>query len=253
MKKIMVNGPIISNSEQWIYDYFDIEATSPKNVTSQLVDGEDIDININSGGGDVFAGSEIYTALKSHNGKVNVTITGIAASAASVIAMAGHTVKISPTAQIMIHNVSSGASGDYRDLAHQSEVIKNYNKSISASYEAKTGLEQSEILELMNKETWLTAVEAKEKGFADEILFADESVKLVASMPTTAIPQAVINKMLNSKATPTEPVSVALNAGQLKEIVAEAVSDLKKEFLNSGKTAIENNQPEEPKTKRFYF
>ena len=106
MKTIQIKGTIISNDERWIYDWFEWEATAPKDVILPET-GEPIEVHINSGGGDVYAGSEIYTALRSYQGDVTVKIVGIAASAASVIAMAGDTVEISPTAQIMIHNVSS--------------------------------------------------------------------------------------------------------------------------------------------------
>ena len=99
---ISVKGPIIDSDDQWIYDWFGIEATSPKKVIdliNQAKNNEDLEIEINSGGGSVFAGSEIYTALKSYNGKVITKIVGLAASAASVIAMGGDIVLITPTGQ----------------------------------------------------------------------------------------------------------------------------------------------------------
>ncbi|WP_161945125.1 Clp protease ClpP, partial [Streptococcus suis] len=90
---------------------------------------EDIEIHINSGGGSVFAGSEIFTALKSYSGKKVVKIVGLAASAASVIAMAGDVIEMSPTAQMMIHNVSSFASGDHTALRKEADVIEAMNQS----------------------------------------------------------------------------------------------------------------------------
>lgn len=197
--KISIKGTIVPNNDQWIYDYFEMDATSPNRVNSEIekANGEDLEVNINSGGGDVFAGSEIYTALKSYEGNVTTRIVGIAASAASVIAMAGDRVLISPTAQIMIHNVSSVAWGDYRDLQHEAEVIKNYNKTIANAYRIKSDLEESELLEMMNKETWLTAQQSLEKGFVDEIMF--EQHKLVASAGISMIPEAVISKIRNMK------------------------------------------------------
>ena len=198
--KIDIKGPIISSDDQWIYDYFEIESTSPKKINEILKgikDGEELEIMINSGGGSVFAGSEIYTALKSHKGNATAKIVGIAASAASVIAMAANKVVISPTAQIMIHNVSTIVAGDYRDLQHEANVIENMNKSISNAYALKTKLGQEELLELMNNETWLNAQQAKEKGFADEIMF-DEGNQLVASFGNSQmLPAEVINKVKN--------------------------------------------------------
>lgn len=198
--KIEIKGPIISNDDQFIYDYFEIESTSPKKINdliSQAKNNEELEIIINSGGGSVFAGSEIYTTLKSHKGNTIAKIVGIAASAASVIAMAANKVVISPTAQIMIHNVSTFACGDYRDLQHEADVILNMNKSIANAYALKSNLGQEELLEMMNNETWLNAQQAKEKGFVDEIMF-DEKNKLVASFGNSQmLPTEVINKVRN--------------------------------------------------------
>lgn len=199
--RIDIKGVIISSDLQWIYDLFDIEATSAGKVNRLIneADGKDLEVIINSGGGDVFAGSEIYTSLKDYDGKVNVKVVGVAASAASVIAMAGDNVAISPTAQMMMHNVSSVAQGDYRDLQHGSDMLKNYNKSIANAYMLKSGMEQEELLSLMDKETWLNAHEAREKGLADEVMFEDEQPQLVASVYNNMIPQQVINKIRNMK------------------------------------------------------
>lgn len=204
MPKIQINGIIIPSDYQDIYDWFGMDATSPKKVSaviSQLI-GENVDVEINSPGGDVFSGSEIYSALKGYQGNVNVQIVGVAASAASVIAMAGNTVQISPTAQIMIHNVSGSAGGDYRDMQQAASVMENMNKSIANAYALKTGLPQDELLNLMNQETWMTAQQAVEKGFADEIMFDNEK-KLVANIASTMIlPMEVINKIKNLIHTP---------------------------------------------------
>lgn len=197
MSKIEIKGVIVSNDDAWIYDWFEIENTSPSSVAAAIdeVNGEPLEVLINSPGGDVYAGSEIYTMLHDYDGDVTVKIVGIAASAASVIAMAGKHVAISPTAQIMIHNVSSLVGGDHRDHAHESTVLKGWNKSIANAYVLKSGLEESELLSMMNKETWLTAQEAKEKGFVDEIMF-DEGRKLAASFGGL-LPPEVISKLKN--------------------------------------------------------
>lgn len=195
--KIPVKGPIIDNDDQWIYDWFEVEATSPKKVIdliNQAKNNEDLEVEINSGGGSVFAGSEIYTALKSYGGKVITKVVGLAASAASVITMAGDIVKITPTGQVMIHNASGGFGGDYRDMEKGAEILKNINATISNAYSLKTGLSNEELLEMMNKETWLTPQQALEKKFVDEIMFTND-VKLVASFNNGMLPQEVINKM----------------------------------------------------------
>lgn len=201
MKKIHIKGVIVSNDEQWIYELFDIECTSPDMVNAQLEDanGDDLEVIINSGGGEVYAGSEIYTALKDYSGKVTVKIVGIAASAASVIAMAGDKVLISPTAQLMIHNASTRSNGDYRDHQFTSDFLRNWDKSIANAYMLKTGMSREELLELMDQETWLTAQQALEKKFVDEIMFEDSNQpKLVASAGNfEIIPQKVIDKIRN--------------------------------------------------------
>jgi ATP-dependent protease ClpP protease subunit len=195
--KIGIRGTIVPNDDKWIYEWYGMEATSPKDVTDILdkLNGEPVDVEINSVGGDVYSGSEIYTALKSYSQKaaVNVQIVGVAASAASVIAMAGTKVSISPTSQIMIHNVQTIAMGDYRDMQHEADVLKGFNQSIANAYMLKTKMSQEDLLKLMDDETWLTAQRAKELGFADEIMF-DTGLKLAASI-SGMIPTEVINKM----------------------------------------------------------
>lgn len=205
MAKINIKGTIVSNNQQWIYDYFEMEATSPNKVAAEIENAneEDLEVDINSGGGDVFAGSEIYTALKSYAGNVTTQIVGVAASAASVIAMAGNKVIMSPVAQIMVHNVSSYADGDYRDLQHEAGVLKNYNKTIANAYRLKSGLDESKLLDMMNKETWLTSQQALELGFVDEVMFENDT-KLVASFDRSAmLPLEVINKIRNQIKNPS--------------------------------------------------
>lgn len=199
MPKIKIKGTIIPNDYKWLYDLFEIEATCPGDVSGIIdkANGEALDVEINSGGGDVWSGSEIYTALKSYAGNVVVNIMGFAGSAASVIAMGGKTVRISPTAQIMIHNVSNSASGDYRDMQHMAGVLENYNKSIANAYILKTGMVEADLLALMNKETWLNAQQSKEMGFVDEILFDTENKLVAAGAGVMIFPPGVVNKLRN--------------------------------------------------------
>lgn len=175
MTKIHVKGTIISDQMQRIYDWIGIDATSPSKVIGALPsDNSKIEVIINSGGGDVFAGSEIYTALKEYQGESVSKIVGIAASAASVIAMGTDKILISPTAQMMIHNVSTYGDGDYRDFEHTAEVLRSANQSIANAYKTKTGKSDEELKSLMDNETWFNADSAIEQGFADEVMFADK-------------------------------------------------------------------------------
>lgn len=204
MAKVNIKGPIVSSDEQWIYDWFGIETTSPKSVNKEIAsaNGEDLEVEINSGGGSVFAGSEIYTILKSYEGNVIVKIVGLAASAASVIAMAGKKILMSPTAQMMMHNVSSRASGDYRDMEHTAGILRNANDTIANAYRIKSGMSQEELLLMMDKETWLTPQQALEYKLIDEVMFEDE-VKLVASFNNSQmLPQEVIEKIRNTIKNP---------------------------------------------------
>ena len=201
MTNVNVKGAIVSNDDQWIYDWFGIEATSPKSISDaiQEANGDELEVEINSGGGDVFAGSEIYTTLKAYSGNVTTKIVGLAASAASVIAMAGDKVLMSPTAQMMIHNVSTISSGDYRDMEHTAGVLKNANDTIANAYMFKSGMDKETLLSMMDNETWLTPQQALNNKLIDEIMFNNQ-LNLVASYGNTQmLPIEVINKMRNSK------------------------------------------------------
>lgn len=173
MKKIEVKGTIVGNADKWIYEWFGMDATCPKDVNAVIseANGEPLLVEINSGGGDVFAGSEIYTALKAYAGTVEINIVGLAASAASVIAQAGHS-RISPTALFMVHNVSGSAAGDFHDMQQEAEILQTANKAVAAAYLEKTGKSMEELLGIMDAETWMDAQKAVEYGFVDEVMFA---------------------------------------------------------------------------------
>ena len=173
MRKVEVKGTIVGNADKWIYEWFGMDATCPKDVNAAIseANGEPLLVEINSGGGDVFAGSEIYTALKAYAGTVEINIVGLAASAASVIAQAGHS-RISPTALFMVHNVSGSAAGDFHDMQQEAEILQTANKAVAAAYLEKTGKSMEELLGIMDAETWMDAQKAVEYGFVDEVMFA---------------------------------------------------------------------------------
>ena len=173
MRKIEVKGTIVGNADKWIYEWFGMDATCPKDVNAAIseANGEPLLVEINSGGGDGFAGSEIYTALKAYAGTVEINIVGLAASAASVIAQAGHS-RISPTALFMVHNVSGSAAGDFHDMQQEAEILQTANKAVAAAYLEKTGKSMEELLGIMDAETWMDAQKAVEYGFVDEVMFA---------------------------------------------------------------------------------
>lgn len=198
-----VKGTIVSDDESCYYEWYGVAHTTPKQINNAIKQAkarsETLDVYINSGGGDIFAGSEIYTSLKAYS-NIKIHIVGLAASAASVISMAGNS-DISETAMFMIHNVSSYAEGDYNAMKHSAEVLEKANKAIASAYITKTGLSEKEVLALMNKETWLTAKEAVEQGFINKMASAG---RLVASnncmfLNSQAIEHA--KKMINSEKT----------------------------------------------------
>ncbi|NFV35351.1 head maturation protease, ClpP-related [Clostridium sporogenes] len=197
--KINVKGTIISNDDKMIYNWFDMDSTCPKDIEEALnkaKKNEEIEVIINSGGGSVFAGSEIYSLLKEYKGKITGKIVGLAASSASIIAMGCEILKISPTGQLMIHRASMINTGNSEDFEKSAEILKGIDKSIANAYILKTGLKQDELLDLMAKETWLDAKTAKNMGFIDEIMF-DEDNKIVASFNSGVIPPQIINKLRN--------------------------------------------------------
>lgn len=146
-------------------------------VTPQLFKEElnrssgDIKLWINSPGGDVFAASQIYNMLMEYKGDVHVVIDGLAASAASVIAMAGTTVSMSPVAMMMIHNPWTIAQGEAKDMEKVIEMLGEIKESIINAYELRTGLSRTKLSHLMDSESWFNAKKAIELGFADKILF----------------------------------------------------------------------------------
>lgn len=171
-KIINVKGDIIPNDNKWLYDWFGWDSTCPNDVISVLreVNGaEDIVIEIGSGGGSVFAAHEIYTALSNYQGNIEAHVVSIAGSAASEILMAVKS-KISPVASVMIHNCSSYASGDYREMDSASNMLKTINQSIRNAYKAKTGLSDEELSKYMDDTTWMDAEQAVKLGFVDEIM-----------------------------------------------------------------------------------
>lgn len=165
---LRLEGPIDSES------FWGTEIT-PQDFRAELEAEEgDLTVWINSPGGNVFAAAEIYTMLKEYVGAVTVRIASIAASAASVVAMAGDRVEMSPTALLMIHDPSTIAMGNTKDMEKAIETLNEVKESILNSYVAKTGLRRSKVAELMSNETWMNAKKAVELGFADVVLYENK-------------------------------------------------------------------------------
>lgn len=164
-RTLRLEGPIDEES-------FWGDEITPQMFRDELNAGEgDVTVWINSPGGNVFAAAEIYTMLKDYKGRITVKIDAIAASAASVVAMAGDTVQMSPVAMLMIHDPSTVAMGNTKDMEKAIEVLNEVKESIINAYASKSGLSHARIANLMSNETWMNAKKAVELGFADEVLF----------------------------------------------------------------------------------
>lgn len=182
MQQIKIKGAIISNDSIAMYQEAQKEYTALKDIQIPFPD-KPLEVIINSGGGDVFTGSEIYSMLKSHKGHVTVKIVGVCASAASMVAMAGDTVEMSPTGLLMIHNAMGWTFGNTQEHEKQIKSLEEANDSIAKAYQNKTGLPLSEIRDLMKAETWFSCNKAIEYGFVDKEMFVNSiSQSMVASI-----------------------------------------------------------------------
>lgn len=188
--------------------WFDDDVT-PKMFHDELFSGTgDVIIWINSPGGDCVAASQIYSMLMDYQGKITVKIDGIAASAASVVAMAGTEVLMAPTALMMIHNPATVAFGDHTDMQKAIEMLSEVKESIINAYEIKTGQSRAKLSHLMDSETWMNANKAIELGFADGLL---EDEKKAHDEEPYAFSQkqtenALINKIETKAGVPAKPV-----------------------------------------------
>lgn len=167
-RTLVLNGQIAEDS--WFGD-----EVTPAIFRDELMKGEgNITVWINSPGGDVFAAAQIYNMLMDYKGNVTVRIDGLAASAASVIAMAGTTVEMSPVGMLMIHNPSTAVIGNTKEMQAAIQMLDEVKESILNAYELKTGQPRQQLSDLMDAESWMNAKKAVELGFADKILFANE-------------------------------------------------------------------------------
>ncbi len=182
-KKINVKGYIIPNDYKFFFDFFGMDSTCPNDVEKMLTEakGGDVEVYINSPGGIIDVGSEIYTMLRAYKGDVKMYIVGEACSAASVIAMARYC-EMSPTALMMVHCVSTGIYGNHTVFEHTAEVLRTADEALCTAYMQKAGMTKEEALAMMEYETWMSAEKAKEKGLIDGIMFEQkEPFRLVAS------------------------------------------------------------------------
>jgi len=210
VRTLYLDGTIAEES------WFDDDVT-PKAFKADLTAGEgDIVIWINSPGGDCVAASQIYAMLMDYRGNVTVKIDGIAASAASVIAMAGTKVLMAPTALMMVHNPLTVAIGDSEEMQKAIAMLDEVKESIINAYEIKTGQSRAKLAHLMDAETWLNANKAIELGFADGVL--EDEKKRVQNEDITyafsrrAVANSLLNKLYSKK--PPEKTDIPVDAAK---------------------------------------
>lgn len=207
MARIDIKGMIVPSKVAWIYDFFGIPNVNPAAVLQALAESKDDvdDVYINSSGGDLNAGVEIYEELR-QRGNIKIHVMQ-ACSAASVIMCAGPS-EISPAGLVMIHNVSGQFAGDHNDMEHAEEILRAVDKTVAGAYVAKTGRPLSEWLDKMNRETWMNAAEAVELGLIDKISGEEKKtaapngfIPAMAAANGGLLPPEVIEKMTKQRLT----------------------------------------------------
>jgi len=191
------------------------DEVTPKMFKDELLCGSgNITVWINSPGGDVFAAAQIYNMLMNYAGQVTVKIDGLAASAASVVAMAGGDVYVSPVSMIMIHNPSTIAWGDSEEMLRAKALLDEVKESIINAYELKTGLSRTKLAHMMDDESWMNAHKAVELGFADEIMFAENTAPQDNTEGFVYSRMAVTNSLLGKfpKQKPKEPTGTPIES-----------------------------------------
>lgn len=244
--ELRIEGEIVSDDDAWIYEWFGIPAATRNAFRQELSQhaSKNITVWIDSWGGDVFAAAGIYNALKEHKGKVTVKVDGKAVSAASVIAMAGDEVYMSPVSIMMIHNPWSRAVGEAKDMRHAADVLDVVKDTILNAYQARTGVSRDEISRMMDEETWMSAQKAMSAGFVDGVLYAepssgDESVQNAYSFSRMAIQNSAntaMKRFLNQfkvieAATQAASDSKPKNhEGERDNVPITNIEDLKREY-----------------------
>jgi len=197
-RELHLNGPI--SDVTWFGD-----EVTPAAFKADLAAGDgDITVWINSPGGCVFAADEIYSALKEYPGKVTVKITGMCASAASIVAMAGAEVLMSPVSYMVIHNPATVAIGDSDEMLRAKAMLDEIKEGIVNAYEVKTRLPRAEISRLMNEESCFNAKKAVQLGFADGMLYGDDDQSQPVLFSRAAVTNSLLRAMPRARDAPTD-------------------------------------------------
>jgi ATP-dependent Clp protease, protease subunit len=170
-------------------DWWSGDGVTAKRVAAALrsMGAGPVTVSINSPGGDLFEGMAIYNLLREHDGEVTVKVLGVAASAASIIAMAGDTVQIARAGFLMIHNTWAAVVGNRHDMQEAADTLKPFDEAMASIYAAKTGQEKKAMAKLMDAETWIGGERAVEDGFADDLLPSDQVEKGAGKASASAV------------------------------------------------------------------
>ncbi len=215
--------------------YYGVKASEFVKALNEIT-AKTINLHINSPGGNVFDGVTIYNALRDHKATIKVKIDGLAASIASVIAMAGDTVDIAKNAMMMIHRAWTIAAGNANEMRKTAEVLEKIDKgTVIGTYADKTGLDEKKLVELVDAETWLTADEAKDLGFVDTIGGETDAKACWDLTRYNNVPQAVLERFAakheKHQATERELEHLLRDAGVSKSAALAAVAAIKGESL----------------------
>ena len=235
--ELRIEGDIVDDDDVWVYELFNIKAVAPNVFREELkkYNGKNITVWIDSYGGSVFAAAGIYNALMEHKGEITVKIDGKAMSAASIIAMAGGKVLMSPVAIMMIHNPLTEVYGYATDLRKTADVLDEVKESIMNAYQIKTGRSRNKISQMMDDESYMSARTAIKEGFADEMMYADpkaevidmafnrhavmnsttEAVKKMVAMQKEVQPKALLDAEIITAGTIIKPPDIELFKARL--------------------------------------
>lgn len=215
---LRLEGPIAE--ESWWGD----EVTPAQFRADLAAHPGDLTVYINSPGGDVVAGSLIYSMLREHDGRITVRIDGLAASAASVVAMAGDRVEMAPTAYMMIHNAATIAMGNIHDMRQAAEMLAEIDRGIRTAYALKTGKSERELAKMMDAETWMSAAKALEDGFIDAISYDADAGPTEPGdrAATNSVAAGVLRAHLNAGGRVMP--AVAYSARRQQQITAQAAT-----------------------------
>ena len=225
MKRIDIKGDIISNDMAWIYDWLELEYTSPGKINQALEDaqGEDVEFFINSPGGDVWAGYEIFNSIRLYQGRTLSHIVGLAASCGSFIPLASDKVVAEQMAMMMIHGASTSTRGNQQNHEHTRDFLDKVDRTIVQAYTTKSGKSEQELLDLMAKETWFTSSEMLEMGLIDEIVGNNDSKIKVYNSTQDEAKKEIINKLLSLGSVENVKQALLENKG-LGQIVTNTIN-----------------------------